>query len=110
MNVRLAAREFSSVSKVLLACNPTEAAETACFCSLMGWLFGIINIQNNHSLEFERKPMLAPFGSVNDWKVLWFRKVLLKSLHDWLNSVHQCRQAKETLQKMLARKCLYRKQ
>ena len=77
MNVRLAARELSSVSKVLLACNPTEAAETACFCSLMGWLFGIINIQNNQSLEFERKPMLAPFGSVDDWRVYGFVKFYL---------------------------------
>ena len=35
MNVRLAAQVLSSVSKVLLACSPPEAAETARFCSLM---------------------------------------------------------------------------
>ena len=35
MNVRLAAQVLGSVSKVLLAYSPPEAAETACFCSLM---------------------------------------------------------------------------
>ena len=35
MNVRLAAQVLSSVSKVLLAYSPPEAAETASFCSLM---------------------------------------------------------------------------
>ena len=34
-NVRLAAQVLSSVSKVLLAYSPPEAAETARFCSLM---------------------------------------------------------------------------
>ena len=36
MNVRLAAQVLSPVSKFLLVYCPTEAAETACFCSLMG--------------------------------------------------------------------------
>ena len=35
MNVRVAAQVLSSVSKVLLAYSPPEAAEIARFCSLM---------------------------------------------------------------------------
>ena len=35
MNVRLAAQVLNSVSKVLLAYSPPEAAERARFCSLM---------------------------------------------------------------------------
>ena len=66
MNVRLAAQVPRSVSKVLLAYSPPEAAETACFCSLMDLFFDVMNLQNNQSLEFERKPMLAPLRSVND--------------------------------------------
>ena len=37
LNVRLAAQVLSSISKVLLAYLPPEAAETAHFCSLMDW-------------------------------------------------------------------------
>ena len=36
MNVRLAAQVLSFISKVLLVYCPTEAAETASSCSLMG--------------------------------------------------------------------------
>ena len=66
MNVTLAAQVLSSVSKVLLAYSPPEAAETARFCSLMDWFFDTMNLQNNKSLEFERKPMLTPLRCVND--------------------------------------------
>ena len=45
MNVRLAAQVHSStVGNVLLAYGPPEAAETACFCSLMDCFIGIMNI------------------------------------------------------------------
>ena len=48
-----------------------------------GLIFGIMNIQNNQSLEFEWIPMLAPLISVSDRKFSW----LFKSLQDWLKSV-----------------------
>ena len=71
MNVRLAALVLSStVSKVLLAYGPPEAAETGHFCSLVNCFFDIMNIKNIQSREFERKPMLAPFTSVNDATLL----------------------------------------
>ena len=44
-----------------------------------------MNIRNNQSLEFERKPMLAPFRSVNDRRFSWFCNIF----QDWLNSVQQ---------------------
>ena len=52
-----------------------------------GLIFDIMNIQNNQSLEFEWKPMLAPLRSVNDQRFSWLRNVFLKSFKDWLNSV-----------------------
>ena len=48
-----------------------------------GFIFDIMNIQNNQSLEFEWIPMLAPLISVSDRKFSW----LFKSLQDWLKSV-----------------------
>ena len=53
-----------------------------------GFIFDIMNIQNNHSLESEWVPMLAPFiRSVNDWRFPWFHNVCVKSFQDWLNFV-----------------------
>ena len=54
MNVILPVQLLSFVGKVLLAYGLPEAAETACFCSLMDWCFDIMNIRNTQSLEFER--------------------------------------------------------
>ena len=55
-----------------------------------GLTFDILNTQNNQSLEFEWKPMLAPLRSVNDWRFSWLRNVFLKSFQDLLNSVQEC--------------------
>ena len=54
-----------------------------------GLIFGIMNIQNNQSLEFEWKPMLTPLKCVNDWRFSWIRNDFLKAFQDWLNSVQQ---------------------
>ena len=71
-----------------------------------GLIFDIMTIQNNQSLEFEWKPMLAPLRSVNDPSFSWLGNVFLKfSKIGWILFSN----AKETLQKMmLARKCSYR--
>ena len=47
-----------------------------------GLTFDIMNIQNNQSLEFESKPVLAPLRSVNDQRFSWLRNVFLKSFKD----------------------------
>ena len=54
------------------------------------------------SLEFERKPMLATFRSVNDRRFSWLRNVFLNFLHNLLNSAeqHQGNFKKDTDQKM----------
>ena len=54
------------------------------------------------SLEFERKPMLAPFRSVNDRKFSWLRNAFLNFFHNLLNSVqqHQGNFKKDADQKM----------
>ena len=44
-----------------------------------GFIFDIMNIQNNQSLEFEWISMLAPLRSVNDRRFSWLRNVFLKS-------------------------------
>ena len=70
-----------------------ENAFYTCFQNNMllfinGFIFDIMNIQNNQSLEFEWVPMLAPFiRFVNDWRFPWLRNVFAKSFQDWLNSV-----------------------
>ena len=67
MNVKLAAQVLSStVSKTLMSYGPPEPAGTAKFCLLMNGFFDIMNIRNIQSNEFERKPFVAPFTSVND--------------------------------------------
>ena len=56
-----------------------------------GSTFDIMNIENNQSLEFEWKPVLAPLRSVNDWRFSWLLNVFLNSFQDWLNFVQQRR-------------------
>ena len=65
-------------------------------------IFHIMNIQNNQSLKFEWKPMLAPLRSVTDWRFAWLHNAFLKYFWDWLNSVQQCQGnfTKDTGQKM----------
>ena len=70
-----------------------ENAVYTCFQNSMlffinEFIFDIMNIKNNQSLEFEWVPLLAPFiRSVNDWRFPWLRYVFVKSFQDWLNSV-----------------------
>ena len=60
VNMSLAVHVLNYVSKVLLAYDPPEAAETTRFCLLTtDCFFDIMDIPNNQSHEFEQKPMLA---------------------------------------------------
>ena len=71
-----------------------------------GFIFDIMNIQNNHSLDFEWVPMLTLYllDHVNDWSFQWLQIVLVKSFKiGWILFSN----AKETLPKMLVRKCSY---
>ena len=71
-----------------------------------GLIFDIMNIQNNQSLEFERIPMLAPLidlSMIKGFHVLVMFSWSLSKI-GWILFSN----AKETLQKMLARKCSYR--
>ena len=90
MNVKSAAQVLSStVSKTLTSYGPPEAASTAMFCLLMDSFFGIMNIRNIQSHEFERKPFLAHFTSFNDDRFGWLQNVVLKYFEDWLTSIEQ---------------------
>ena len=67
-----------------------KSCQNSTLLFINGLTFHIMNLQNNQSLEFEWKPMLAPLRSVNDRRFSWLRNVFLKSFQDWLNSVQQC--------------------
>ena len=71
-----------------------------------GLIFDIMNIQNNQSLEFERIPMLAPLIDLSMIKGFHVFVMFSWSLSKigWILFSN----AKETLQKILARKCSYR--
>ena len=49
----------------------------------------MMNIPNILSHEFERKPSLAPFTSVNDDRFGWLQNVFLKYFENWLTSIEQ---------------------
>ena len=70
-----------------------NAVYTSCQNSALlfinGLIFDIMNTQNNQSLEFKWKPMLAPLRSVNDRRFSWLHNVFLKLFQDWLNSVQK---------------------
>ena len=70
-----------------------------------GFIFDMMNTQNNQSLEFEWKPMLARIRSVNDQKFSWLCNIFLKLFQDWIGWILS-RNAMEILKEMLARKCL----
>ena len=52
---------------------------TLLFITGNGFIFGIMNIQNNQSLEFEWIPVLPPLRSDNDRRFSWLRNAFLKS-------------------------------
>ena len=85
---------YFGITFLLFFIKIENAVYTSCQNSKLlfinGLIFDIMNTQNNQSLEFEWKPMLAPLRSVNDWRFSWLRNVFLKSFQDWLNSVQQC--------------------
>ena len=85
---------YFGIAFLLFFIKIENAVYTSCQNSTLlfinGLIFDIMNTQNNQSLEFEWKPMLAPLRSVNDQRFSWLRNVFLKSFQDWLNSVQQC--------------------
>ena len=69
--------------------GPPEAAGTAKFCLLIDSFFDIMSIRNIQSHEFERKPILASFISINDHRLGLLQNVFLKYFEDWLASIKQ---------------------
>ena len=85
---------YFGIAFLLFFIKIENAVYTSCQNSTLlfinGLIFDIMNTQNNQSLEFEWKPMLAPLRSVNDQRFSWLRNVFLKLFQDWLNSVQKC--------------------
>ena len=88
MNVRLAAQVLSStVSNVLSAYGPPEAAGTAKYCMMMDTFFDILNIRNSKESEHKRKPFLEPFTSINDHRFQWLEETFLSYFESWQQSI-----------------------
>ena len=85
---------YFGIAFLLFFIKIENAVYTSCQNSTLlfinGLIFDIINTQNNQSLEFEWKPMLAPPRSFNNQRFSWLRNVFLKLFQDWLNSVQKC--------------------
>ena len=84
---------YFGIAFLLFFKNIENAVSTSCQNSTVffinGLIFDVMNTQNNQSLEFEWKPMLAPLRSVNDQSFSWLRNVFLKLFQNWLNSVQK---------------------
>ena len=84
---------FFGIVFLLFFIKIENAVYTSCQSSTLlfinGLILGIMNIQNNQSLEFEWKPMLAPLISVTDQRFSWLHNIFLNSFRDWPNSVQQ---------------------
>ena len=85
---------YFGIAFLLFFIKIENAVYTSCQNSTLlfinGLIFDIMNTQNNQSLEFEWKPMLAPLRSVNDQRFSWLHNVFLKLFQDWLSSVQKC--------------------
>ena len=67
MRVNLAAQVLSaSVSSVLRAFGPPEAAGTARLCEMVDQFFDCLNVRSLTEHQGKRKPFLAPYRSVQD--------------------------------------------
>ena len=76
-------------SKILSTSGPPDAACAAEFCLLMDTFFDIMNVKNVITHQFERKPNLIPFSSINDPHFSWLRNVLLHYFKDWLHPIEE---------------------
>ena len=73
MQVNLAAQVLSaSVSSVLRAFGPPEAAGTARLCEMVDQFFDCLNVRSLTEHQRKRKPFLAPYRSVQDGRYVWY--------------------------------------
>ena len=71
MNVKLTVQVLSStMGNVLLEFGPSDAAETAKFCTLMDLFFDCTNVRNTKEHVDKRKPFLKPYVSVDDERLV----------------------------------------
>lgn len=90
MNVKLAAQVLSeSMSKVLKAFGPAEAAGTANFCLMMDSFFDILNIRNTSENIHKSKPLLAPIASTDDKRLVWLIDEFLEYFKKWQQSIEK---------------------
>lgn len=86
MLVNLAAQVLSaSVAAVLKNIGPPEAEATANLCEMMDSFFDCLNVRSTTESQRKRKPFLAPYRSVDDFRFKWLVE-FLEYLEKWKES------------------------
>ena len=90
MRVRLAAQVLSSsMANALEARNDPELLGTAHFCRMMDKWFDCLNGRFYHQDVRTRKPELAPYKEINDWRFRWLSVEFLGWLDSWEEEIMQ---------------------
>ena len=90
MNVKLAVQVLSStMGNALQEFGPSDAAETAKFCTLMDQFFDCTNVRITKEQIHKRKPFLKPYISIDDVRFIWLREVFLKYFSEWKRSIYR---------------------
>ena len=88
MNVSLAAQILSqSVSAALKHYGSPEAEATSKFCDMMDRFFDCVNGRYPKEHLEKRKPMLAPYSSVDDDRLRWLEEDFLQYFDSWKESI-----------------------
>jgi hypothetical protein len=87
MRVNRAAQVLSAtVAAVLKTFGPSDAAATSQLCEMVDSYFDCLNVRSTTEHMRRRKPLLAPYTSVNDPRFIWLENDSLGYLRDWKES------------------------
>ena len=88
MRVNLAAQVLSStMSSVLTQFGPSEASATAEYCKMIDQFFDCLNVRSLDEHLRKRKPLLAPFISIEDNRFQFLENEFLGYFRDWKESI-----------------------
>lgn len=87
MRVNLAAQVLSvTVAAVMTAYSTPDTAATARLCKMMDQFFDCLNVRSTTEHLRKRKPLLAPYTSIDDPRFLWLEGDFLDYLSAWKES------------------------
>ena len=88
MRVNLATQVLSStMSSVLTQFGPPEASATAEYCKMIDEFFDCLNVRSFNEHLRKRKPLLAPFTSIEDNCFQFLENEFLGYFRDWKESI-----------------------